>query len=202
MGSSTPPEIRRSGDRGCPDRRRVVCRRSGLRPSLRHTTRTIPQLSHEHWTGSRTSCRRRLSTGIALTGCSRRTTSSGPPSPPSQKGNVGKRRDAATDGHAVGGYAAGGDAAADCCDSCDKPPSHDTSRIAWAKLMARVGEEFPVCVPLGVVATSDSEETAGRSRLPSNRRFASGRRPGWLRPREVSPWHIAANRSPLRFMGR
>ena len=59
-------------------------------------------------------------------------------------GNVGKRCDAATDGHAVAGHAACGDATADCCDSCDKPPSHDTSRIAWAKLMARVGEEFPL----------------------------------------------------------
>ena len=36
------------------------------------------------------------------------------------------------------GYASGG-----CCDSNDKPRSHDTSRIAWAHLMARVGEEFP-----------------------------------------------------------
>ena len=62
-------------------------------------------------------------------------------------GNVGKRCDAATDGHAVGGHAACGDATADCCDSCDKPPSHDTSRIAWAKLMARVGEEFPLECP-------------------------------------------------------
>jgi hypothetical protein len=62
-------------------------------------------------------------------------------------GNVGKRRDAATDGHAVGGHAARRDATGDCCDSCDKPPSHDTSRIAWAKLMARVGEEFPLACP-------------------------------------------------------
>jgi hypothetical protein len=62
-------------------------------------------------------------------------------------GNVSKQRDAATDGHAVGGHAARGDATADCCDSCDKPPSHDTSRIAWAKLMARVGEEFPFACP-------------------------------------------------------
>jgi len=61
--------------------------------------------------------------------------------------NVGKPRDAATDGHAVGGHAACGDTTADCCDSCDKPPSHDTSRIAWAKLMARVGEEFPLECP-------------------------------------------------------
>jgi hypothetical protein len=63
------------------------------------------------------------------------------------KGNVGKPRDAATGGHAVGGHAAGGDTTGDCCDSCDKPPSHDTSRIAWAKLMARVGEEFPFACP-------------------------------------------------------
>jgi hypothetical protein len=58
------------------------------------------------------------------------------------KGNVGKPRDAAT-----GGHAARGDATGDCCDSCDKLPSHDTSRIAWAKLMARVGEEFPLECP-------------------------------------------------------
>ena len=63
-------------------------------------------------------------------------------------GNVGKRRDAATGGHAVGGHAAGGDATGDCCDSCDKPRSHDTSRIAWAELMARVGEEFPLECPM------------------------------------------------------
>jgi hypothetical protein len=62
-------------------------------------------------------------------------------------GNVGKRRDATTDGHAVGGHAAGGDTTGDCCGSCDKPLSHDTSRIAWAKLMARVGEEFPLECP-------------------------------------------------------
>jgi hypothetical protein len=62
-------------------------------------------------------------------------------------GNVGVRRDAATGRHAVNGHAAGGDATGDCCGSCDKPPSHDTSRIAWAKLMARVGEEFPLECP-------------------------------------------------------
>ncbi len=62
-------------------------------------------------------------------------------------GNVGKPRDAATGGCAVGGHAAGGDTNGDRCDSCDKPRSHDTSRIAWAKLMARVGEEFPLECP-------------------------------------------------------
>jgi hypothetical protein len=50
-------------------------------------------------------------------------------------------------GHAFGGHVARGDAPGDCRDSCDKPPSHDTSRIAWAKLMARVGEEFPFACP-------------------------------------------------------
>jgi len=49
--------------------------------------------------------------------------------------------------YAVGGHAADGDATCHGCDSCDKLPSHDTSRIAWAKLMARVGEEFPLECP-------------------------------------------------------
>jgi len=62
-------------------------------------------------------------------------------------GNIGKRRDAATGGHAVGGHAAGGDTDGDRCDSCAKPRSHDTSRITWAKLIARVGEEFPLECP-------------------------------------------------------
>ena len=46
-------------------------------------------------------------------------------------GNVGKRGD----GHGTGG----------CCaaNPNQKPRSHDTARIAWAKLMAWVGEEFP-----------------------------------------------------------
>jgi hypothetical protein len=55
-------------------------------------------------------------------------------------GNVGKRRDAATGGHAHAGHD-------DCCGTHATPRSHDTSRIAWAKLMARVGEEFPLQCP-------------------------------------------------------
>jgi len=85
----------------------------------------------------------------------------------------------------VGGHAARGDVPADCCDSCDKLPSHDTSRrqrptswLGWARSF--------LLRTRGVVATSDSEETADRSRLTRSERFASGRRPGWLRPREVS----------------
>ncbi len=53
-------------------------------------------------------------------------------------GNIGKRSDA---GHAGEAHATG------CCDTQAKPRSHDTSRIAWAKLMARVGEEFPLECP-------------------------------------------------------
>jgi hypothetical protein len=51
-------------------------------------------------------------------------------------GHIGKRGRAATGGQASDGRATGG-----CCDTHAKPRSHDTSRIAWAKLMARVGEE-------------------------------------------------------------
>jgi hypothetical protein len=57
-------------------------------------------------------------------------------------GNVGKRGDATTGGHGGDGHGTGG-----CCDANQKPRSHDTSRIAWAKLLARVGEEFPVESP-------------------------------------------------------
>jgi hypothetical protein len=57
-------------------------------------------------------------------------------------GNVGKRGVTATDGHAGDDHAKGAG-----CDANQKPRSHDTSRIAWAKLMARVGEEFPLECP-------------------------------------------------------
>lgn len=59
-----------------------------------------------------------------------------------RKGNIGKRRDAA-----VGGHAARGGANGDRCDSRDKPRSHDTLRIVWAKLMTRVEEEFTLECP-------------------------------------------------------
>ena len=56
-------------------------------------------------------------------------------------GNVGKRGEAGAGGHAGKAHATG------CCDTQAKPRSHDTSRIAWAKLMARAGEEFPLECP-------------------------------------------------------
>ena len=114
----------------CPDTRRPTgsARGAGGSPRGRALTASSNSRRVTSWTGWPISCRHRGSTGIAITGCSPRITSSGPPSRPMTKANVGKPRDAATDGHAVGGHAAGGDATADCCDSCDKPPSHDTSR--------------------------------------------------------------------------
>jgi hypothetical protein len=58
------------------------------------------------------------------------------------KGNIGKRGDTATGGHGSDVHGTG-----DCSDTNQKPRSHDTSRIAWAKLMARVGEDFPLECP-------------------------------------------------------
>jgi hypothetical protein len=62
-------------------------------------------------------------------------------------GNIGKRTQAATGGEAVGGAVGGQPTDGCCCDTHQKPRSHDTSRIAWAKLLARVGEEFPLECP-------------------------------------------------------
>ncbi len=62
-------------------------------------------------------------------------------------GNIGKQRDAKTGEHA-GVLATAGSG---CCGSAGtidaKPCHHDTSRIAWAKLLARVGEAFPLACP-------------------------------------------------------
>jgi len=57
-------------------------------------------------------------------------------------GNIGKQCDAAAGRHEGGGQPTEG-----CCDANQKPRSHGTSRIAWAKLLARVGEEFPLACP-------------------------------------------------------
>jgi hypothetical protein len=57
-------------------------------------------------------------------------------------GNVGKRRDAALSPPLPLGEGRGEGA-----PNHAKPRSHDTSRIAWAKLLARLGEEFPLECP-------------------------------------------------------
>ena len=62
-------------------------------------------------------------------------------------GNIGKQRDAKAVEHDGVSDAAG----SGCCGSTapvdGKSCHHDTSRIAWAKLLARVGEEFPLTCP-------------------------------------------------------
>jgi hypothetical protein len=62
-------------------------------------------------------------------------------------GNIGKQRDAKKGEHDGVSDAAG----SGCCGSAGtvdgKSCHHDTSRIAWAKLLARVGEEFPLTCP-------------------------------------------------------
>jgi len=68
--------------------------------------------------------------------------------------------------------------------------------------MARVGEEFPLeCPNCGgdirlISFITEPEETAGRSRLTSNRRFASGRWPGCESPRKAAPPPISPARGP------
>jgi hypothetical protein len=62
-------------------------------------------------------------------------------------GNIGKQRDANAGEHEGVSDAAG----SGCCGSTapvdGKSCHHDTSRIAWAKLLARVAEEFPLACP-------------------------------------------------------
>ena len=57
-------------------------------------------------------------------------------------GNVGKRREVALSPPLPLGEGRGEGA-----PNHAKPRSHDTSRIAWAKLLARLGEEFPLECP-------------------------------------------------------
>ena len=88
--------------------------------------------------------------GFATTASLRRITSSGGPSRRMTKGNVGKQCDTATGGHGVGGHATVEHAMGGCCDATHATPmprSHATSRIALAKPMARMGEEFPLQCP-------------------------------------------------------
>jgi hypothetical protein len=62
-------------------------------------------------------------------------------------GNIGKQRNAKTGEHA-GVLATAGSGRCGSAGTIDaKPCHHDTSRIAWAKLLARVGEAFPLACP-------------------------------------------------------
>ena len=62
-------------------------------------------------------------------------------------GNVGKQREAKT-GECAGALAAVGSGCCGTAGGIDEKSCHlDTSRIAWAKLLAREGEEFPLACP-------------------------------------------------------
>ncbi len=83
-------------------------------------------------------------------------------------GNIGKQRDAKAVEHA-GVLATAGSG---CCGSAGtidaKYSNHDTSRIAWAKLLARVGEEFPLVCPncdgdIRLIASSPTRGRFGKS---------------------------------------
>jgi hypothetical protein len=68
--------------------------------------------------------------------------------------------------------------------------------------MARLGEEFPLeCPACGgdirlISFITEPGETAGRSRLTSNRRFASGQWPRWHCPRKAAPPPVSPARGP------
>ena len=78
--------------------------------------------------------------------------------------------------------------------SLSRKAVRSSARCESTTAYCRWGRSFRLSARTAAV-TSGSEQTAGRSRLTSNRRFASGRRPGWLSPREVRFSHTSANRS-------
>ncbi|RLS31298.1 MAG: hypothetical protein DWH80_07475 [Planctomycetota bacterium] len=91
----------------------------------------------------------------------------------------------------------------------EKSPAPKTLHAkAWAKLMAQVGEEFPLLCPFlrrrysahllaTQVDTQAALQTAGAVSLRTEGSQVR-RRPEWLRPREVRFSHISASRSNLR----
>jgi hypothetical protein len=62
-------------------------------------------------------------------------------------GNLGKQEETKTDEHAGVLATAGGDCRGSTGTVDGKSCHHDTSRSAWAKLLARVGEAFPLACP-------------------------------------------------------
>ena len=97
------------------------------------------------WTGPPISSRRRGSTGIATTGCLRRITSSGPPSRHWQSATSASNGRSRTAG--MGTTVAPQEAAATRLTRIKRPARTTPHGKAWAKLMARVGEEFPFACP-------------------------------------------------------
>jgi hypothetical protein len=99
----------------------------------------------------------------------------GEPSRPMTKGTLGGRREATTGGHAVDRHAT-----ADCWDMDHKPRSHNTPRIVWAKLMARVGDEFPLLCPACGRCGHSEETFAAPEPLLHQSRIRSSPSPTWV----------------------
>ena len=109
-------------------------------------------------------------------------------------GNVGKRRENVTCEHACDNHPMGS-----CCDAThatQKPRSHDTSRTAWAKLMARLGEEFPLEPPPLSPARGPPNECAELVQAHDDRNVfqATDRRAA----RDRHPQPLSGARSSLR----
>jgi hypothetical protein len=62
-------------------------------------------------------------------------------------GNVRKPREAVAGEDDGTSTAAVGGSCGSACSIAEQPCHHDTSGIAWAKLLARLGEEFPLACP-------------------------------------------------------
>jgi Putative transposase. len=62
-------------------------------------------------------------------------------------GKLGKQREAKTGEHAGVLATAGGDCRGSAGTIDTNPCHHDTSRIAWAKLLTRLGKEFSLACP-------------------------------------------------------
>ena len=139
-------------------------------------------------------CRRHENTGTGTTACLRRSTRCGAGEKGTSASGITPRR------------AGMPPVTAAILEKSTAPTTRHAK--AWAKLMARVGEEFPLqCTFLRrrysahLLDTQADVQAAGRSRLTSNWRFARVRRPGWLRTLEARFSCILASRSNLlRFL--
>ena len=117
-------------------------------------------------------------------------------------GNIRKRREAAAGGH--GGKAR---VTEGCRNANQKPRSHDTSRIARAKLMAQVGKEFPLECPacggdIRLIAfrlLSECETIPGLRTLGNLRLLRSScPRTRGRSERSSRTWASSSNRRPSR----
>jgi hypothetical protein len=158
-----------------PDTRRPTgsARGAGGSPRGRAPTASSNSRRVTSWTGWPISCRHRGSIGTACRletsqGCSPRITSSGPPSRPSQSGMSARGAMPRLMGMRSADMRwAEIPTATAATHATDRVPTTPRGK-AWAKLMARVGEEFPLeCPGCGgdtrLIALHPSRGRSGRS---------------------------------------